>query len=62
MPWSNNINEFKPEVFDDLPVLKRKWQAARRPGEKLPRFEDVMLDRLADHIVLLQTTRDTLEV
>jgi len=36
---ANNIKKLKPEVFDDLPVLKRKWQAARRPGEKLPRFE-----------------------
>jgi len=27
----------EPEMFDDIPVLKRKWQAAVRPGEKLPR-------------------------
>jgi len=25
------------ELFDDVPVLKRKWQAALRPGERLPR-------------------------
>ena len=43
------------EMFDDVPVLQRKWQAALRPGEALPRYEDVMLGslgRLADHIVL----------
>jgi hypothetical protein len=46
-----------PEMFDDVPVLQRKWQAAMRPGEKLPAYEDVMLGslgRLADHIVLLK--------
>jgi diguanylate cyclase (GGDEF)-like protein/PAS domain S-box-containing protein len=45
------------EMFDDLPVLQRKWRAAVRPGEPLPRYEEVMLGslgRLADHIVLLQ--------
>jgi hypothetical protein len=47
------------EMFDDVPVLQRKWQAALRPGEGLPRYEDVMLGslgRLADHIVLLKKT------
>ena len=46
-----------PNMFGDVPVLERKWQAALRPGESLPRYEDVMLGslgRLADHIVLLQ--------
>ncbi|MDX2225120.1 MAG: hypothetical protein SFV21_20350, partial [Rhodospirillaceae bacterium] len=45
------------EMFADVPVLKRKWQAALRPGENLPRYEDVMLGslgRLADHVVLLR--------
>ena len=45
-------------MFDDVPVLQRKWQAALRPGEGLPRYEDVMLGslgRLADHIVLLKS-------
>ena len=45
------------EMFGDVPVLKRKWQAAVRPGERLPRYEDVMLGslgRLADHIALLK--------
>jgi diguanylate cyclase (GGDEF)-like protein/PAS domain S-box-containing protein len=45
------------EMFGDVPVLRRKWQAALRPGEKLPRYEDVMLGslgRLADHIILLR--------
>jgi diguanylate cyclase (GGDEF)-like protein/PAS domain S-box-containing protein len=54
-----------PEMFDDVPVLQRKWQAALRPGEKLPAYEDVMLGslgRLADHIVLLKAGLDGLEV
>jgi diguanylate cyclase (GGDEF)-like protein/PAS domain S-box-containing protein len=45
------------EMFDDIPVLQRKWQAALRPGERLPRYEDVMLGslgRLADHIALVK--------
>src|ERR1700742_1372269 len=54
------------EMFDDVPVLQRKWQAALRPGEKLPRYEDVMLGslgRLADHIVLMKgNDSGTLEV
>ena len=53
------------EMFDDIPVLQRKWQAALRPGERLPRYEDVMLGslgRLADHIVLLKHNHTTLEV
>src|SRR6202023_2565797 len=53
------------EMFDDLPVLQRKWQAALRPGETLPRYEDVMLGslcRLADHIALLKHNHETLEV
>jgi diguanylate cyclase (GGDEF)-like protein/PAS domain S-box-containing protein len=57
--------KFKSELFDDLPVLQRKWQAALRPGEKLPRYEDVMLGslgRLADHIVLLKKDRDAIAV
>ncbi|MFH1342585.1 MAG: EAL domain-containing protein [Pseudomonadota bacterium] len=52
-------------MFDDVPVLQRKWQAAVRPGEGLPRYEEVMLGslgRLADHIVLLKSDRDALEV
>jgi hypothetical protein len=53
------------EMFDDVPVLQRKWHAALRPGEKLPRYEDVMLGslgRLADHIVLLKDDNNVLEV
>ncbi|MBN8989805.1 MAG: EAL domain-containing protein [Rhizobiales bacterium] len=53
------------EMFDDVPVLRRKWQAALRPGEALPRYEDVMLGslgRLADHIVLLRKDDETLGV
>jgi diguanylate cyclase (GGDEF)-like protein/PAS domain S-box-containing protein len=53
------------ELFDDVPVLQRKWQAALRPGQSLPRYEDVMLGslgRLADHIVLLKDNNGALEV
>jgi len=53
------------EMFDDVPILQRKWQAALRPGETLPRYEDVMLGslgRLADHIVLLKTSDQAFEV
>ena len=53
------------EMFDDVPVLRRKWPAALRPGDKLPRYEDVMLGslgKLADHIVLLKNRDDALEV
>src|SRR6202035_5358339 len=53
------------EMFDDVPILQRKWQAALRPGEGLPRYEDVMfgsLGRLADHIALLKHNNETLEV
>jgi diguanylate cyclase (GGDEF)-like protein/PAS domain S-box-containing protein len=57
--------KFNTELFDDVPVLQRKWHAALRPGEALPRYEDVMLGslgRLADHIVLLKHNNDMLEV
>jgi diguanylate cyclase (GGDEF)-like protein/PAS domain S-box-containing protein len=53
------------ELFDDVPVLQRKWQAALRPGETLPRYEDVMLGslgKLADHIALLKENDGVLEV
>jgi diguanylate cyclase (GGDEF)-like protein/PAS domain S-box-containing protein len=53
------------EMFDDVPILRRKWWAGLRPGEKLPHYEDVMLGslgRLADHIVLLKDNNDVLEV
>jgi diguanylate cyclase (GGDEF)-like protein/PAS domain S-box-containing protein len=53
------------ELFDDVPVLQRKWQAAHRPDERLPRYEDVMLGslgRLADHIVLLKDNGGMLEL
>src|SRR4249919_3072788 len=53
------------EMFGDVAVLQRKWQAALRPGEALPWYEDVMLGslgRLADHIVLLREDCETLGV
>jgi diguanylate cyclase (GGDEF)-like protein/PAS domain S-box-containing protein len=53
------------ELFDDVPVLQRKWQAALRPGEKFPYYEEVMLGglgRLADHILLLKHKDGVLEV
>ncbi|MBU6458883.1 MAG: hypothetical protein KGQ48_15310, partial [Bradyrhizobium sp.] len=49
--------KFESNIFDDLSVLRRKWQAALCPGETLPHYEDVMLGslgRLADHIVLMK--------
>ena len=45
------------EHFGDMPVLQRKWSAARKPGHVLPPFEDIMLGslgRLADYVMLLQ--------
>jgi diguanylate cyclase (GGDEF)-like protein/PAS domain S-box-containing protein len=57
--------KFSAEMFDDVPILQRKWQAALRPGEGLPRYEDVMLGslgRLADHIALLKHNDEALEV
>ena len=46
-----------PELFSDVSVLRRKWQAALKPGKELPFFEDVMLGslgRLADHVMLIK--------
>ena len=64
--WSTKSSgKCNAEMFDDVPVLQRKWQAALRPGAGLPRYEDVMLGslgRLADHIVLLKNTDGVLEV
>ena len=57
--------KFNSEMFEDVPVLQRKWKAALKPGERLPRYEDVMLGslgRLADHIVLLKHNDEGLEV
>ena len=65
MVTKRSTKKLKTEMFDDLAVLQRKWQAAMRPGEPLPRYEDVMLGslgRLADHIVLLKNTSDAIEV
>src|SRR5271170_4554216 len=53
------------EMFGDVAILQRKWQAGLRPGETLPRYEDVMLGslgRLADHIVLMKDNNGALEV
>ena len=53
------------ELFDDVPVLMRKWQAALQPDQSLPRYEEVMLGslgRLADHIILLKHSNQGLEV
>src|ERR1700742_3592899 len=63
---ANKTNEkFEPKLFDDVSVLQRKWHAAVRPGESLPRYEEVMLGslgRLADHIVLMKENNRALEV
>lgn len=53
------------KVFDDIPALQRKWQAAVRPGQILPGYEEVMLGslgRMADHIVLLKSRGDSYDV
>ncbi|UFZ06558.1 EAL domain-containing protein [Bradyrhizobium ontarionense] len=53
------------DLFDDIPVLRRKWQAALKPGQRLPRYEDVMLGslgRLADHIAVLNNEDGRLEI
>ena len=57
--------KFTTDVFSDVSILQRKWQAGLRPDERLPRYEDVMLGslgRLADHIVLLKQHSDSIEV
>jgi diguanylate cyclase (GGDEF)-like protein/PAS domain S-box-containing protein len=44
-------------VVSDMDVLRRKWNAALKPGHRLPPFEDIMLGslgRLADHVMLLR--------
>ena len=64
-PLEKPAKRFSSELFDDVPVLQRKWRAAVRPGDRLPRYEDVMLGslgRLADHIVLLKGKAEALEV
>jgi diguanylate cyclase (GGDEF)-like protein/PAS domain S-box-containing protein len=53
------------KTFDDVPILQRKWQAALRPDEKLPRYEDVLLGslgRLADHIAVIKSAGGTVVV
>src|SRR6185437_6586430 len=53
------------EMFNDIAILQRKWQAALRPDGRLPSYEDVMLGslgRLADHIVLLRHDDETFAV
>jgi diguanylate cyclase (GGDEF)-like protein/PAS domain S-box-containing protein len=64
-PSKNSPAKSGVEMFGDVPVLKRKWRAALRPGERLPRYEDVMLGslgRLADHIALLKDGGEALAV
>jgi diguanylate cyclase (GGDEF)-like protein/PAS domain S-box-containing protein len=61
----NSTGKLNTEMFDDVPVLQRKWHAALQPGARLPRYEEVMLGslaRLADHIVLLKDNNEQLEV
>jgi hypothetical protein len=43
---SSGTEKFNNDMFGDVPVLQRKWQAALRPGDALPRYEDVMLGSL----------------
>ena len=65
MAAKKTSGKLSTEMFDDVPVLRRKWHAALRPGDSLPRYEDVMLGslgKLADHIVLLKHNDKVLEV
>ncbi len=66
MTAAKKISEkFETKIFDDVSILQRKWQAALRPGDRLPSYEDVMLGslgRLADHIVLMKENDGALEV
>lgn len=53
------------DIFEDVAVLRRKWQAALKPGESFPSYEDVLLGslgRLADHIVLLKRDGDVFAI
>ncbi|WJR75970.1 EAL domain-containing protein [Bradyrhizobium sp. NP1] len=62
---SKSPGKLNTEMFEDVPVLRRKWQAALKPGETLPRYEDVMLGslgKLADHILLLKNADAGFEV
>ncbi|SDN17865.1 PAS domain S-box-containing protein/diguanylate cyclase (GGDEF) domain-containing protein [Afipia sp. GAS231] len=62
---SSGTEKSNNDMFGDVPVLQRKWKAALRPGEALPRYEDVMLGslgRLADHIILLKGNEGALAV
>src|SRR5262245_37556506 len=64
-PSKNSSAKTNLEMFVDVPVLKGTWQAAVRPGEQLPRYEDVMLGslgRLADHIGLLKDLGEALAI
>jgi diguanylate cyclase (GGDEF)-like protein/PAS domain S-box-containing protein len=45
-----------PDAANDIAVLKRKWNAAVKPGRPLPPFEEIVLGslgRLSDHIAVL---------
>lgn len=59
-------NSIGSEMFGDVSILQRKWEAALRPAQPLPPYEEVMLGslgRLADNVVLLQGDDDaTLEI
>ncbi|RTL49185.1 MAG: EAL domain-containing protein [Bradyrhizobiaceae bacterium] len=52
-------------LFSDISILQRKWRAAKKPGQRLPFFEDVMLGslgRLSDDIMLLRERGAILEI
>lgn len=57
--------EIFPDTLGDVSTLRRKWFAALRPGEQLPAYEEVVLGsmgRLANHMVLLQGSGETLTI
>ncbi|MDH7795986.1 MULTISPECIES: EAL domain-containing protein [unclassified Beijerinckia] len=57
--------EVFPDTLGDVSTLRRKWFAALHPGEPLPAYEEVVLGsmgRLANHMVLLQGSGETLTI
>lgn len=52
----NSRKAIAPDATNDIAVLKRKWNAAVKPGRPLPPFEEIVLGslgRLSDHIAVL---------
>ena len=53
------------DLFSDISVMRRKWQAALKPGKALPFFEDVMLGSLgqiSEHTMLIKSDSGRSEI